>query len=172
MKHKGDAKAYFQVGNPYLLEERYPEGREAICSSDTLYQYRLSLIRNAAALTVLVTNQNGEVLYTGNVAAQAGSAYYHVNNQTWMDTVGTYTINRKVSSLGVREGDVITVQVVAVPEFYETAGELRGEDVVALLQSGKLGAGACLTTTMTVDDTAPEVTALSKDCLLYTSRCV
>ena len=54
-----------------------------------LYQYRLSLIRNAAALTVLVTNQNGEVLYTGNVAAQAGSAYYHVNNQTWMDTVGT-----------------------------------------------------------------------------------
>ena len=163
VKHKGDAKAYFQVGNPYLLEERYPEGREAICSSDTLYQYRLSLIRNAAALTVLVTNQNGEVLYTGNVAAQAGSAYYHVNNQTWMDTVGTYTINRKVSSLGVQEGDVITVQVVAVPEFYETAGELRGEDVVALLQSGKLGAGACLTTTMTVDDTAPEVTALSKD---------
>ena len=63
------------------------------------------------------------------MAAQAGSAYYHVNNQTWMDTVGTYTINRKVSSLGVREGDVITVQVVAVPEFYETAGELRGEDV-------------------------------------------
>ena len=50
-----------------------------------------------------------------------------------------------------------------MPEFYETAGELRGEDVVALLQSGKLGAGACLTTTMTVDDTAPEVTALSKD---------
>ena len=59
---------------------------------------------------------------------------------------------------------MITVQVVAVPEFYETAGELRGEDVVALLQSGKLGAGACLTTTMTVDDTAPEVTALSRTC--------
>lgn len=168
IKHRGDASAYYQVGNPYRIEETYPQGKAAIRSSDTLYQYRMSLIRNAAALTVVITNQDGDVLYTGNVATQAGSAYYHTNSQTWMDTVGTYTMNRRVSALGVQEGDVITVRTVAVPEYYENAGAMTGEEVVALLQSGELGDGACLTTTMTVDDTAPEVTGLSKD--LYTGN--
>ncbi|MFR3468936.1 MAG: S8 family serine peptidase [Oscillospiraceae bacterium] len=163
IKHRSDSNAYYQVGNPYLLEETYPEGKAAVRSSDTLYQYRVSLIRNAAALTAVITNQDGDVLYTGNVATQAGSAYYHTNNQVWMDTVGTYTMNRKVSSLGVKEGDVISVHIAAVPEFYETAGDLTGADVVALMEEGKLGKGAVLTTTMTVDDTAPTVTALSKD---------
>ncbi|MFR8872271.1 MAG: hypothetical protein ACLVHV_01675 [Oscillospiraceae bacterium] len=104
IKHRSDSNAYYQVGNPYLLEETYPEGKAAVRSSDTLYQYRVSLIRNAAALTAVITNQDGDVLYTGNVATQAGSAYYHTNSQVWMDTVGTYTMNRKVSSLGVKEG--------------------------------------------------------------------
>ncbi|MDY4219826.1 MAG: S8 family serine peptidase [Candidatus Faecousia sp.] len=163
IKHKGDAGAYYQVGNPYMLEETYPEGKAAIRSSDTLYQYRLSLIRNAAALTVAVTNQEGDVLYLGNVFEQAGSAYYYTNRGTWMDTVGTYTMNRRVSSLGVREGDVLQVSVVAIPEYYETDGKLTASDVKELMSSGALGEGAYLTTTLTVDDTAPEMTEVSKN---------
>ena len=61
IKHRSDSNAYYQVGNPYLLEETYPEGKAAVRSSDTLYQYRVSLIRNAAALTAVITNQDGDL---------------------------------------------------------------------------------------------------------------
>ena len=163
IKHPKDSNGYFQVVNPYLLESSYPEGRAAIRSVDTLYQYRLSLIRNAAGITVRITNQNGEELYLGTIFEQAGSAYYYSSRGTWMDTVSTYTMNRKVSALGVKEGDELTVSVIAIPEYYETDGPLTEQQVEALISSGALGDGAYLSTTMTVDNTAPEMLSAAKD---------
>ena len=151
------------MGNPYLLEDTYPEGRAAIRSADTLYQYRISLIRNAAAITVRITDQDGEELYLANLFDQANSAYYYTTNGTWTDTVSTYTMNRKVSSLGVKEGDEITVSVVAIPEYYETDGILTEQQVEDLIASGALGEGAYLSTTLTVDNTAPEMLSAAKD---------
>ena len=163
IKHLRDNNSYFQVVNPYLLEEEYPEGRAAIRSTDSLYQYRLSLIRNAAAITVRITNQAGEELYLGNIFHQAGGAYYYTNGGSWMDTVSTYTMNRKVSSLGAKEDDVLTVSVIAIPEYYETDGPLTVEQVEALLSAGALGDGAYLSTSLTVDDSAPEMLTVAKD---------
>ena len=163
IKHNRDSASYFQIINPYLIEDTYPEGRAAIKSSDTLYQYRISLIRNAAAITVCITNQNDEVLYTGSVFNQAGSAYYYTNGGQWMDTVSTYTLSRKVSSLNGKEGDQLNIRVVAIPEYYETNGNLTEEDVQRLMSSGALGQGAYLTTTLTVDDTAPNLVSVNKD---------
>ena len=163
IKHPKDSNGYFQVINPYLLEEEYPEGRAAIRSADTIYQYRLSLIRNAAAITVRITNQRDEELYLGTIFHQAGSAYYYSNRATWMDTVSTYTMNRKVSSLGVKEDDQLTVSVIAIPEYYETDGALTEAQVESLIASGALGEGSYLSTTMTVDNTAPEMLTAAKD---------
>ena len=163
VKHPKDSSGYFQVGNPYLLEDTYPEGRAAIRSADTLYQYRISLIRNAAAITVRITDQDGEELYLGNLFDQANSAYYYTTSGSWTDTVSTYTMNRKVSSLGVKEGDEITVSVVAIPEYYETDGILTEQQVEDLIASGALGEGAYLSTTLTVDNTAPEMLSAAKD---------
>ena len=163
IKHKGDSNGYFQIGNPYQLDETYDSQRTAIRSSDTLYQYRISLIRNAAAITVAITDDSGETLYLGSVANQAGSAYYSTSSQTWKDTLASYTMNRKVSSVGLLEGQQFTVSVIAIPEYYETDGLMTGEDVEALLASGTLGEGAFLRTTLTVDDTAPELVSVEKD---------
>ena len=163
IKHQRDSKTYLHTINPYLIEDTYPEGRGAIRSTDTLYQYRLSLIRNAAAITVRISDQNQKELYTGTVFQQANSAYYYTNGGQWMDTASSYTMNRKVSSLGAEEGDVLTVSVIAIPEYYEDGGAISEEDVEQLVASGALGEGAYLTTTLTVDNTAPVMTNISKD---------
>ena len=97
IKHRSDSNAYYQVGNPYLLEETYPEGKAAVRSSDTLYQYRVSLIRNAAALTAVITNQDGDVLYTGNVAPQARRAPHHPQHQPGVDHAQWATFHHRPS---------------------------------------------------------------------------
>lgn len=52
---------------------------------------------------------------------------------------------------------------MAIPEYYETNGNLTEEDVQRLMSSGALGQGAYLTTTLTVDDTAPNLVSVNKD---------
>ena len=165
VKYQGDPNTYYQIGNPYIIEDTYPEGRAAINSADTIYQYKITLIRNAAALTMLVTDEEGKVLTMGSVSNQATSAYYYVNGGAWQNTSATYTFNKKVNTLGVKEGDVINVSLVAIPEYYENGAALTAEEVTELIESGALGEGAFLTTTMTVDDTAPVVTGITKDLL-------
>lgn len=165
IRYSGDANAYYQVGNPYLVEETYPEGRAAINSADTLYRYKMSLIRNAAALTVFVADENGKVLDLGRVASQVTGAYYYANAGAWQDTVSYYNYNRRVSALGVREGDVIQVGLIAIPEYYADHGSLTEQQIIDLIESGALGDGAYLTTTLTVDNTAPEIRSITKDLL-------
>lgn len=73
------------------------------------------------------------------------------------------SIDRKVSSLGAKEDDGLTVSVIAIPEYYETDGPLTVEQVEALLSAGALGDGAYLSTSLTVDDSAPEMLTVAKD---------
>lgn len=65
--------------------------------------------------------------------------------------------------MGVQEGDEITISCVAVPELYETEGNISAEQLRSLMDSGVLGSGVCLSTTMKVDDTAPQVLNVYKD---------
>lgn len=63
IKYPGDTDVYYYAGNPYMVEDSYPAGREAISMETTVYSQQVSLIRNAAAVTTMVTNQDGEYLY-------------------------------------------------------------------------------------------------------------
>lgn len=96
---------------------------------------------------------------------QADSAYYYVKDASWKLTTSNYTMNKSASALGLKENDSFSVTIVAVPEYYETDGPLSAEDIAELLDSGALGDGVCLTTNLTVDDTAPVLTGVSKDLL-------
>lgn len=99
------------------------------------------------------------------VTNQAIAAYYYTNGGVWRNTSANYTMNTKVSSLGVKEDERIHVSMVAVPEYYETNGNMTADDVKALIESNTLGKGAFLTTSLTVDNTAPELLAASKNLL-------
>lgn len=163
IQYAGDENTYWQIGNPYFIESSYPEERAAINAATTLVSYPFQLIRNADALTLMITNQDGEVLLMNNVSNRVNSAYYNYSYNTYYNQVQTYNINKKVSSLNVEEGDRITVSLVAVPEYYQVDGELTKQQVLDLVQSDALGEGAYLSTTMTVDNTAPTISNIYKD---------
>ena len=162
-KNAGSQDTYWQIGNPYLIEESYPEGKEAIRSDAKLYKYPLSMIRNAGAVALVITDDEGNYLDASDTSELVSSAYYYTNGNYWSQTVQTFTINRTVKSLGVKEGDRIHVSIVSVPEYYFQEGCPTSEELIALLSSGKLGDGVCLTTSMTIDDTAPVVSKILKN---------
>lgn len=178
IRYPGDSSNYWSIGNPYVIEKTYPVDRLAISSSTSMYQYRFSLIRNAAALFVYYQDADGKIIDTTVINEQAPSAYYYVNGGSWQNTAYNITMNQKVASLGLKEGDKFTVGVVAIPEYYEdqlmeektdadgnTVLEMSDEKAVAFVESGVLGEGAFLSSTFTVDDTAPALLQVSKDLL-------
>lgn len=159
-----DGKDYYQIGNPYAVEESYPEGKAAIRSEDLLTKYKVSLIRNAAEMALVITDGDGNLLYAGPVSSEAYGAFYYSTGGTWEYTTSNVSINKTAASLGVKEGDTINVSVVAVPEYYlENAEEVSAEQLKELISSGVLGEGVYKTTTLKVDDTAPELLDVSKD---------
>ncbi len=165
VKFDGNITPYYLIGNPYVIEDEIPADRLAIRSADTVYSYEYSLIRNAAALAVTVTGEDGGLLYATSVQQQALGSFFQANRGAWANTVAVGSINRKVSALGLEEGDRFTVEVIAVPELYADQGPMTVEDILTLKESGRLKEGAFLTTTLTVDDTAPVVESITKDLL-------
>ncbi|MBQ7871465.1 MAG: S8 family serine peptidase, partial [Oscillospiraceae bacterium] len=163
LRYAGDSTVYYQIGNPYWIEEDYPEERLAVSSSSVLYRYHFGLIRNASAVSSLITNEAGEILYLGPVSNRVNGAYYSVNSGAWMNSTAAVSTNQRVAGLAVEEGEQIHVGLVAVPEYYETEGHLTAEALRELIETDALGEGAYLMTTMTVDNTAPQVTRICKD---------
>ena len=165
VKFDGNTTPYFLTGTPYIIEDEIPTSRLAIRSVDTVHSYEYSLIRNAAALVVTVTDQDGELLSATSVQQQALGSFFQENRGAWANTVGAGSINRKVASLGLEEDETFTVEVIAVPEYYTGQNAMTLEDILALKSSGSLKEGSFLTTTLTVDDTAPVVESITKDLL-------
>ncbi len=163
IKYPGDSNAYYFSGNPYLVEDSYPAGREAISLDSTVYGIQYSLIRNAAAVAVAITNQNGEYLYFSEPQLQTLGAFFYTNAQQWYNSSTAFTLNKRVSSLGAKEGDTITVSLIAIPEYYEKDGALTEAQIKQLLKDGTLGKGAQLSYTLKVDSQAPEAIGIYKD---------
>lgn len=98
-----------------------------------------TLIRNAAGLVMVVTDDKGDFLYMGDLNTQVVGAFYYANAGSWYNLSLTYCSPKVVSTFGVQEGDRITVSAVAIPELYEQDGELTEEQVKELISEGKLG---------------------------------
>ncbi len=164
IKYPGDKNTYWQIGNPYFIEANgYPAERVAISSGSTISSYPVGMMRNADALLWVITGEDGEIISMSGVSNRVYGSYYYANYGSWQNTTQNITINKKVSALGLAEGDKFTVSVVAIPEYYQTNGALTAEQVRKLIADGTLGKGAFISTTMTVDDTAPEIVDIYKD---------
>ena len=162
LKYAGDRVEYKYAVNPYCVEEAYPEGRAAISSETTIFRQSWSLIRNAAAITTVITNQDGECLYMCPVYNQDSKGYSPLAG-SFFEVRSGGGVNKKVSAFDVQEGDEITISCVAVPELYETEGNIDAAQLRSLMDSGVLGSGVYLSTTMQVDNTAPQVLNVYKD---------
>ncbi len=160
VKYPGGGVAYY-AGNPYTMEMPYPTGKEAINPYTTMInRMNVTMIRSAAALSTIITDQNGNQLVDPSIYYQWNSAYYYGEWKEYMFYYNTYL---KLSALNVAEGDRITVSAVAIPELYETDGEITAQQMLTMMEDGTLGDGIYLSFPFTIDTQAPEILSVSKD---------
>ena len=150
------------VGNPYVVEDVFPAHKTAIRPTMEIGDMASSLIRNAAMMFYVMDEEGNVVDYVSDDQIQ--SAYYYQNGQAW------YNVNQAGLSIwmtpeeigGFQEGERFTIGFFCVPEYYETDGPLTDEQLLALMNSGKIGPGAYQTYSFTVDGTAPELLSVEK----------
>ena len=152
-----------ETGNPYVLESAYPAGKAAVRSTDILDSYRLVLLRNAAALMLSISGENGNEVYNSGVSNLKHGAYYYVNGSEWRNTSADYALGLTAGELGLAENEHFTVSITAIPEYYILGQKMNDAGVHAVVNSGVLGSGAILKTELVVDDTAPEILDIQHD---------
>ncbi|MCI6729022.1 MAG: S8 family serine peptidase [Clostridiales bacterium] len=145
--------AYYLTGNPYAQEETFLADRTAVSTDSTITAAYATLIRNAGgSMYAEITNaETGEVYKTVNKGAQYG-AYYNSNAGVWANTNIVTSLGWKVTDAGgnkLPEGTKVKVSVYAIPEY--------NWDRETQAVKGTLSHGAVWETTLTVDDTAPEI---------------
>ena len=175
LRYNGGTASTAFTGNPYAVEEEFPADRLALNNKTNMYQISYTLIRNAANTAPAILGEDGSVLYMGSLGGNVAGAYYNTqaNTPSWQNTsTRTASLNRTVDSLNLSDGDKFTVGLYAVPEYYvwqandsDASATMNASQFQELLTSGKLGAGASIGYTFTVDNVAPEIldATLSED---------
>ena len=162
IRYAGDSGAYYFGGNPYVKDAQYLPERTAFNSEngDTLYGQYFTGIRNAGEGIIQVTNaETGEVYDRQTVEGPVYSAYYYSNGSSWRNTQSLAHLGwtgKDASGNALPEGTKVNVSLVLAPEYYANADGSYDWDS---LTGGVLGEGAYLTTTLTIDNTAPEMVA-------------
>ena len=154
---------YYFVGNPYLVEDTFPEGRAALNPNTELGDMAVTLIRNAAGFLFYVLDGEGNVV-DARSGEQLQAAYYYEAYGAWMNITNVgLSIWETPKQLGFEHGDDFTIGFMAVPEYYENGGTLTTEALVDLMASGRIGKGAFHSYTFAVDGEAPAVEKVEKD---------
>ncbi|MCD7755075.1 MAG: S8 family serine peptidase, partial [Firmicutes bacterium] len=147
----GDGSGTYAFGGNPLFYETYDESRNAIsvANGDSFGKAVYTLIRNAAAGKLTITNNTtGEIEYESSLS-QAYSAYYYTNAGSWYNTSSSVGLNFVPAG---DEGDTYTIALTVAPEYYVTDGTVDWD---------ALGDGATLSISFTIDNTAPEVTDIT-----------
>ena len=158
----GNGNEMYFGGNPVLPDETFLPERNAFnnASDDVLVGQYFTLIRNAAASKLLLTNADTGEVYIDQELGEVAAAYYDVNYGVWqyteqgvmLDWAGTDAEGNPLP-----EGTTVELSVVAAPAYYRNADGSFDYDA--------LGKGAYLTTPITIDNTAPEASSIALDLL-------
>jgi len=149
----GDGTEYYFGGNPVLDDETYLPERNAFNSEDAsrLTEQGFSLIRGAGAARVQITNAATGEVYFERQLGELYPAYYNPSFGQWENTNQYAKLNwtgKDAAGEPLAEGTVVNVTMTAVPHYYrQPDGSFSFEN---------LGAGTTMTTTLTIDNTAPE----------------
>jgi len=164
-------------GNPYMVEDEFPEDRLAIRSDAKINDIAYNLIRSAAgtgfAISKLDDDGNVANIITASVNGQAVygvyGAWYHVNNAAWQNTATkNYNVGKALNEYnGLADGDRVRVGFYAIPEYNTMlesedlttweAGILTESMFRSILTSNVLGKGAFVGFDLTIDDVEPEI---------------
>ena len=159
---EGINERYF-VGNPYMIEETFPEGRAAIHPNTELGDMAVTLIRNAAGFLFYILDGEGNIV-DARSSDQLQAAYYYEAYGAWMNITNVgLSIWETPKQMGFQHGDSFTIGFMALPEYYENGKALTTQELVELFKSGEIGDGAFHSYTFAVDEAAPAVEKVEKD---------
>ena len=149
----GDGDEYVFGGNPFVEEADYLPERHAFNNElgYVLQNLRFTLIRNAANSMILVQDADTGDVYLAEELGEMEGAYFHVNQGSWQNT--QYKLAMGLDFAGIPEGTRLNVSLVTAPELYCTY-DAEGN---VTTDWNALAEGAYLTTSFTIDNTAPEL---------------
>ena len=129
----GSGKEYYYGGNPVLDDDTYLPDRNAFNSVDAsrLTEQGFTLIRGAGAARLRVANAGTDEVYFQLELEELFPAFYN-----------------PAAGVPLPEGTEVAVSLTAVPHYYRQSDGSYPFD--------GLGAGSTMTTTFTIDNTAPE----------------
>ncbi|MBQ2920763.1 MAG: S8 family serine peptidase [Oscillospiraceae bacterium] len=149
----GNGKEYYYGGNPVLDDDTYLPDRNAFNSVDAsrLTEQGFTLIRGAGSARIRITNvKTGEVYYQRELG-ELFPAFYDPASGQWLNAIQYARLDwsgRDAAGAPLREGTEVAVSLTAVPHYYrQSDGSYPYDD---------LGIGSTMTTTFTIDNTAPE----------------
>lgn len=148
----GDGSEYYYGGNPIVDDDAYIPARNAFNSVDAsrITEQGFTLIRGAGAARLQVTNADTGEVYFERELGELYPAYYNPSYGQWENTIQYARLDWSGSDAAgapLAEGTRVNVTLTAVPHYYrQEDGSYSYED---------LGQGAYMTTTMTIDNTAP-----------------
>ena len=148
----GDGKEYFFGGNPFVEEAEYLPERNSFNNKvgAMLQTLRFAQIRNADAAKILLENADTGEIYMSEVQGPIESAYYHVNMGAWQNPL--YRLPLGLYLTGIPEGTRLNLSLVTAPEYYTW---YDAETDTTYTNWEDLAEGAYLTTSFTIDNTAP-----------------
>lgn len=151
--YAGDSQQYYFGGNPLIPDETYMPERNAIGANGTISAITFVAIRNAADSRFTVYNETKDTLIKETNPGAVSSAYYYTNGGTWQNT--GYTLRPMYTPTGVADGDKINIALTLAPEYYVGADGKTAWD--------KLGEGASLAVSATVDNIEPVIKKVDLD---------
>lgn len=142
---------YLLGGNPVNPKEIPDPERTAINNqnSDRIHSYKFSPIRNVAAIRIQMVDEKGNVLFERFPGGYPG-AYYGTMMFLTMWFNSNYRAPISYVPGDLKEGERFTASVTLAPEYNTNMAEEKAD-------WDSLGRGATLSTTVRIDNTAPEV---------------
>lgn len=162
VKYTGSNKEYYFLGNPVAKDSTYLEERNALNSDNMIFAAYYTLIRNAEASRLQITDVNDKtVYYDSGDSGQQYAAY--CRGQVWKNTqAGRYIKWRGTDAEGNKlpEGTEVEISLTMAPEYY-VSYERKNGTLQKKVDWDALGEGTRLTTRITIDNTPPEVMSVS-----------
>ena len=156
--------------NRYRNSEQYIEDRNSLNnqSGEKLIGIVSAEIRNAGGAILQVTDAATGKVYVRHELGSRMAAYYYTNQSKWQnagDLKWFQWAGTDQAGNALPEGTKVNYQLVMAPEYYASADGSYDWDALTDgdLSNGELGQGAYLGTTLTIDNTAPEILSAELD---------
>ena len=168
----GSGQEYYYGGNPVLDDETYIPERNAFNSQDAsrLTEQGFTLIRGAGAARIQITNADSGVVYYERELGELYPAFYNPSYGIWENSIQYARLDwagKDAAGKPLAEGTEVSVTLTAVPHYYRQPDGSYSYEA--------LGAGSTMTTTFTIDNTAPEaldidLSGVNEDRLAVTAK--